>query len=220
VLLSVIIRRGYNVEIYVVGGGMLGANAYLLVSDEGAPGVLIDAGCSISNLSKEVERHASGIAAVLLTHGHFDHIAALEKIIEKYDPKIYIHKNDADMLQDPKENMSDRFIRQGISLKDADVVIDDGDKLSIEGIEISVLHTPGHTMGSCIFIVDNHAFAGDTLFKGSIGRYDFPHSDYDSMVNSLHKIKKTLPKDTIVYPGHGQNTTMEVELAKNPYLQF
>ena len=213
-------RKGYNVEIYVVGGGMLGANAYLLVEKEGAPGVLIDAGCSISNLNKEVERHADGISAVLLTHGHFDHIASLGKIIENYNPKIYIHKNDASMLNDPKENMSDRYTRKGILLKDADVIVSDGDKLNIEGIEIDVMHTPGHTMGSCIFLADNHAFAGDTLFKGSIGRFDFPHSDFESMIRSLAKIKKELPKDTIVYPGHGQSTTMGVELEKNPHLQF
>lgn len=207
-------------EIYVVGGGMLGANAYLLVAEQGAPGVLIDAGCSMSNLSKEVDKHADGISAVLLTHGHFDHIASLGKIIEKYDPKIYIHKNDAAMLKEPAENMSDRYTRKGISLKDADVIVEDGDKININGIDINVMHTPGHTMGSCIFIVDNHAFTGDTLFKGSIGRFDFPHSDFESMVKSLTRIKKEIPKDTIVYPGHGKSTTMGSELEKNPHLRF
>lgn len=207
-------------EIYEVGGGMLGAKAYLLVSQDGAPGVLVDAGCGFSNLNKEVESHANGIAAVLLTHGHFDHIVSLGKIIEKYDPKIYIHKDDAIMLKDPKENMSDRYTREGISLKDADVIITDGDLLNIGGIKINVMHTPGHTMGSCIFVVDNHGFAGDTLFKGGIGRFDFPHSDYEAMMSSLTKIKNELSVDTIVYPGHGENTTMGAELEKNPYLQF
>lgn len=207
-------------EIYVVGGGMLGANAYLLVAEEGAPGVLIDAGCSFSNLNKEVEKHADGISAVLLTHGHFDHIAALEKIIEKYDPKIYIHKNDADMLHKPSENMSDRFLRKVISLKEADVVFEDGDVFNIEGIDIKILHTPGHTMGSSVFLSENNAFAGDTLFKGSIGRYDFPHSSFEDMVESLNKIKKTLIKETVIYPGHGESTTMKEELLKNSFMQF
>lgn len=207
-------------ETHVIGGGMMAANAYLLVAEKGAPGVLIDAGCSTSTLNREVEKHAEGISAVLLTHGHFDHLAALEKIVEQYNPKVYIHENDADMLKDGSENMSDRFMRKSISLNDADVLIKDGDEISIEGIDIKVLHTPGHTMGCCVFLSGGNAFTGDTLFKGSIGRFDFPHSDFESLLTSLNKLKDTLPRETVVYPGHGKHTTMAEELLKNPHLQF
>jgi len=207
-------------EIYTIDGGMLSANSYLIVAKEGAKGVLIDAGCSISSLNKEIEKHTSGLSAVLLTHGHFDHITVLEKIKAQYNPKIYIQKNDAQMLKDPHENMSDRFMRKVMILDEADVLLEDGDNVSIEGLDIKVIHTPGHSMGSSLFLVEGYCFSGDTLFKGSIGRYDFPHSDFESLIASLIKIKETLPNDTVIYPGHGRKTTMEKELSTNPHLQF
>ncbi len=207
-------------NIYTIGGGMLSANAYLLVSEKGAKGVLIDAGCSISSLSKEVEKHTSGVSAVLLTHGHFDHITTLEKIIELYNPEIYIHENDAEMLKNSHENMSDRFMRKSISIDNTFSILKGGEKLSIEGIDINVMHTPGHSMGSCVFWSDDVAFTGDTLFKGSIGRFDFPHSDFESLIKSLNKIKNTFKKDTIIYPGHGKSTVMAEELNHNPHLHF
>ena len=207
-------------EVYVVSGGMFAANAYLVVSHEGSPGVLIDAGCPIAALEKEVEKHADGIAAVLLTHGHFDHIVTLGKIKELYNPKVYIHENDAKMLTDARENMSDRFHRSNLSFGEADVKFKDGDVFSIEGLDFTVLHTPGHSMGSSIFIIENYAFSGDTLFKGSIGRFDFPHSDFESLINSLQKIKEKISEDTVILPGHGKKTTMADELSKNPHLQF
>ena len=155
-----------------------------------------------------------------MTHGHFDHIVALGKIKELYNPKVYIHENDAEMLQNASENMSDRYTRKHLSFDEADVKFKDGDRISAAGLDFKVLHTPGHTMGCSIFIIDNNAFSGDTLFKGSIGRFDFPHSDFESLINSLQKIKEQIPKDTVIYPGHGKKTTMGDELVKNPHLQF
>lgn len=207
-------------EIYTVGGGILAANAYLLVSEENTSGILIDAGCSISALNRVVEKHADGIAAVFLTHGHFDHLICLEKIIEQYNPKVYIHEQEASMIKDASENMSDKFMRKSISLGDADVLLKDDDEIKIHGISIKVIHTPGHSMGSCVFMVEGNAFTGDTLFKGSIGRFDFPHSDFELLLNSLNTIKKILPKDTIIYPGHGKHTTMAEEMINNIHLQF
>lgn len=207
-------------NIHVIGGGMVGANSYLLTADKGSKGILIDAGCSISALKKEVEKHASGIAAVLLTHGHFDHITTLEKIKELYNPKVYIHKDDAKMLGDAHENMSDRFMRKVIAFDEADVLVKDGDELDIEGIKIKVIHTPGHSMGCVIYVIGDNAFTGDTLFKGSIGRFDFPHSNFEMLLNSLITIKKELPNNMKVYPGHGKSTTMAEEMAHNIHLQF
>ncbi|MBN2879359.1 MAG: MBL fold metallo-hydrolase [Clostridia bacterium] len=207
-------------NIHIIGGCLLSANAYLLIAEEGAPGILIDAGCSISALSREIEKHASGLAAVFLTHGHFDHIASIDKVKEKYNPKIYIHENDASLVKNAEENMSDTFMRKSISFDKIDVLMRDGDEFSVEGIGIKVMHTPGHSMGSCIFIIGNNAFSGDTLFKGSIGRFDFPHSDFKSLLASLTRIKETLPNDMVIYPGHGRSTTMADELNKNPHLQF
>ena len=207
-------------ETYVIGGGMLSANAYLLVAEAGKPGILIDAGCSISALNKEVAKYADGIAAILLTHGHFDHIITLGKIKEQYNSKVYIHENDAQMLKDAKENMSEKFTRKDLIFDDADVLMKDGDEISIEGIDIKVMHTPGHSMGSSIFVINGSAFSGDTLFKGSIGRFDFPHSDFELLLSSLQKIKEKIPVDTVIYPGHGKKTTMAEELLKNPHLQF
>ena len=207
-------------NVYTIEGGMLYANSYLVVNQPGEKGVLIDAGCSIAALNKEVEKHTDGIAAVLLTHAHFDHIVTIEKIIEIFSPKIYIHKNDLEMLKNPTENMSDRFLRKHIELKNADVVFSDGDEFDIEGIKIKAMHTPGHTMGSCIYLAEDKAFSGDTLFKGTVGRFDFPHSDFESLLKSLVSIKKEISPETIIYPGHGKKTTMKEELLHNPHLQF
>ena len=207
-------------NVYTIEGGMLYANSYLLSAEQKAKGILIDAGCSISALNKEVEKYTDGIAAVLLTHAHFDHIVGIEKILEQYNPKIYIHENDLEMLKTPSDNMSDRFLRKHIQLKGADVVFTDGAEFEIEGIKIKVMHTPGHTMGSCIYLAEGSAFSGDTLFKGTVGRFDFAHSDFESLLNSLVKIKNNIPPETVIYPGHGKKTTLKDELINNPHLRF
>lgn len=207
-------------DTHIIKLGILGANSYLLCTSPDKPAILIDAGCNVHKVFHIVDKNASGIAAVFLTHGHFDHIHHIDEIRKKYNPKVYLHKDDAHMLIDPKENLSDKFPVKNLIHKEADILINDGDEYTVEGIKIKVMHTPGHTMGSCVFLVDGYAYTGDTLFCNSIGRFDFPHSDFKMMLTSLHNIKTLIPKTTKIYPGHGKSTILKDEIEKNPHLQF
>lgn len=155
--------------------------------------------------------------AILLTHCHFDHIGGVEKVKSFWNCDVIIGKNDADGLQNPQVNLSGLWTDNNISLI-ADRTVSDGDVFNIGPKEIRVIETPGHTVGGVCYIIDDLIFTGDTLFKGSIGRYDLPTSDYGALLNSLKKISK-IKQNLKVYAGHGPTTTLEDERENNPYMR-
>ena len=158
-----------------------------------------------SNLNNFVEEPVD----ILLTHGHFDHIMGLKFLNFKY---VYVHPNDCELIKDYKKNLS--------SLINKKIEFEVKCKNIMELYE--VIHTPGHTMGSCIIKIENYLFTGDTLFADSIGRTDFPGSSEKEMIKSLKILKdylKTLPKDTIIAPGHGTMSSIGEVLISNPYLR-
>ena len=202
-------------KIHTLDVGYLGTNCYA-VSNNGEA-VLIDPGDGFLKIVRFLERENLTLKAVFLTHGHFDHIGAVNAIKEKYKVPVYIHKNDCEMAKNPALNSSYDFGGPEIFC-DPDTFYEDGDKINLIGETFEIIHTPGHTEGGVCIKAEDSIFTGDTLFLGSIGRTDLYKGDYETLMNSLKKLV-LLDKDYKVFPGHGEATTISYEKSKNPFLR-
>ena len=197
-------------------------NCYVLRKDQTATDCLIvDAGLGGGKLIDFLQEHKLNPVAVALTHGHIDHIAAVTMLRQHYrDIKVYIHKLDAEMLTEARQNLS---ILSGEPFKaePADVLVEEKTIIEEAGIKLEVLHTPGHTPGGiCLYSKDKGiVFTNDTLFTDSVGRTDFPGGSMEELINSIKTKLLTLPDETKVYPGHGPITTIASEKTHNPFLQ-
>ena len=202
--------------------GMYQTNCYILRESITAKNCLIiDTGLEADPLVGFLNEHKLNPAAVILTHGHADHIAGLCTLREEYpDTKVYIHKLDAQMLTDKEQNLSGLAGIQ-FNTEPADVLIEEGEVVEEAGIKLEVLHTPGHTQGGIsLYSKDEQIiFVGDTLFADSIGRTDFPGGRMEQLIKSIREKLLGLPEETAVYPGHGPITTIGREKAYNPFLQ-
>lgn len=154
---------------------------------------------------------------ILLTHGHFDHIIGAKSVKEKYGAQVVISKEDEPMLNSSKLSLA-VFCNAPQNNVDADIIVKDGDEITLGEIKIKVMATPGHTSGSVCYIAENCIFSGDTLFYCSCGRTDFPSGSHEQMMSSLQKLK-ALDGDYKVYTGHNNLTTLDFERKNNPYMK-
>lgn len=154
---------------------------------------------------------------ILLTHGHFDHIIGVKSVKEKYGAQVVISKEDEPMLNSSKLSLA-VFCNAPQNNVDADIIVKDGDEITLGEIKIKVMTTPGHTSGSVCYIAENCIFSGDTLFYCSCGRTDFPSGSHEQMMSSLQKLK-ALDGDYKVYTGHNNLTTLDFERKNNPYMK-
>jgi len=202
--------------------GAFETNSYVLRADDQANScIIIDTGLGAAELIDFLEQNNLTPEAVILTHGHADHIAALPTLHEKFHhAKVYVHKLDAEMLTGEKDNLS---MMAGISLTvaPADILVNDGDVIDQAGIKLNIMHTPGHSPGGiCLYAEDEGIiFVGDTLFEGSVGRTDFPGSSPSQLIGSIKQKLFKLPDETVVCPGHGPATTIADEKKHNPFLR-
>jgi hydroxyacylglutathione hydrolase len=196
-------------------------NCYVVRKDESAEECLvIDTGLDSRDMIAFLAQHALTPTAVVLTHGHVDHIAGLAGLRSEYPKlRVYIHKLDAPMLDDSEANLSEMAMMP-FTTPPADVLLEDGDTVDEAGIRLTVLHTPGHTPGGiCLYTeAEGVVFAGDTLFADGIGRSDFPGGDGRQLLESIRTRLLTLPEATAVYPGHAMRTTIGREKACNSFL--
>ena len=194
--------------------GYIGTNCYV-VSDDNGICAIIDCDGNPQPLYNYIAQNQLKPTHILLTHGHFDHIGAVEAVKEKYGCKVYAAEKEAALLADPALNASDMA---SVPLRIyADVSVKNADTISVGDLQFSVLETPGHTQGSVCFLIEKNIFSGDTLFLGSCGRTDFPTGDYQTILSSLQKLKN-LEGDYVVYPGHGPATPLEYERKTNPFM--
>ena len=154
---------------------------------------------------------------ILLTHGHFDHIIGVKSVKEKYGAQVVISKEDEPMLNSAKLSLA-VFCNAPQNNVDADIIVKDGDEITLGKTKIKVMATPGHTSGSVCYIAENCIFSGDTLFYCSCGRTDFPSGSPEQMMSSLQKLK-ALDGDYKVYTGHNNLTTLDFERKNNPYMK-
>jgi hydroxyacylglutathione hydrolase len=210
--------------------GSFAANCYLVAAAPGSECVIIDPGQDAERgIDEMLRKHRCKPVAVLLTHGHIDHVWSVAPVCGAKDVPAYIHPGDRELLSDPARGFPLGPAQQlfgGLTLSEPDDVreLADGAALNIAGLEITVAHTPGHTPGSVVFRAPGQAhgggvlFSGDLLFAGSIGRTDLPGGDYRTIIGSLARVCLPLPADTVVLPGHGPHTTIGAERASNPFL--
>ncbi|HSL07549.1 MAG TPA: MBL fold metallo-hydrolase [Pseudonocardiaceae bacterium] len=209
--------------------GSLQANCFVLAAEAGGPCVVVDPGEGAEKPLDEVLRqHRLDPVAVLLTHGHFDHVFAVTPVCDGHDIPAWIHPEDRVLLSDPMRALSAdarQFFGGRVQLREPREVraLDGGVSLQLAGLTLTVDHTPGHTRGSVTFRSATGdrpglLISGDTLFAGSIGRTDLPGGDHEQMRASLRDKILVLDDDTVVLPGHGPRTTIGRERASNPFL--
>ena len=212
--------------------GMLACNCYVLAPRAGSDAIVIDPGQrALGTLRRILDENRLTPAAVLLTHGHIDHIWSAQKVADTFGCPVFIHPADRFMLADPINGFGPRIGQMifGALFREPRQVIEldrDSDKLDLGGIRVVVDHTPGHTRGSVVFRVPDHdaggselAFTGDTLFKQSVGRTDLPGGSGRDLMSSIVTKLLVLDDDTRVLPGHGESSTIGLERRTNPFLQ-
>ncbi|MDZ4234042.1 MAG: MBL fold metallo-hydrolase [Dietzia sp.] len=209
--------------------GMLACNCYVLAPAAGADAIVVDPGQRAMGPLREIlDEHRLTPAAVLLTHGHIDHMWSAQKVADTYGCAVYIHPDDRFMLTDPIKGFGPRFAQMafGALFREPRQVVEldrDGDKIELSGITVAVDHTPGHTQGSVVFRVadgpEEVAFTGDTLFHQSVGRTDLPGGSGRDLLQSIVTKLLVLDDDTLVLPGHGERTTIGTERRTNPFLE-
>lgn len=197
----------------VFSDGLLSSNTYLVF--DGRDGVVIDAGVPFSSVEKKARELNIEIRALLLTHGHIDHIAYAEEYRKAGIP-VGINKREEYMLAPCRDNLA-KYIGIKFGGSKADFVFNGGDELSFGNLKIKVILTAGHTAGSCCFLVDNVCFTGDTLFCGGVGRTDFPTGSHSELMESIKKKLFVLPDETVICPGHNEESTIRAEKAGNAY---
>jgi len=196
----------------------MAANCYILADEENSLAAVIDPGGDPSLIMNEIKRQGFIVKWIILTHGHGDHIGGVSHLKKMSRAKVAIHENDKDMLTSSEKNLS-VFMGDGFSEDPADVILKGGENLRLGDMVLEIIHTPGHTPGSISIKIGNILFTGDTLFKGSVGRTDFPGGSQRDLIDSIKHKLLTLGDDVRVYPGHGPVTSVEVEKRTNPFIR-
>jgi glyoxylase-like metal-dependent hydrolase (beta-lactamase superfamily II) len=196
--------------------GPMEANCYILYSPDKREGLIIDPGAEGARLIKFIQEKKISIRYIINTHGHPDHIGANRKVKEHTSAPILIHQRDAPMLT-KSESILTLIFPLEYSSPPADTLIKDGDLIECAGMRLKVLHTPGHTPGGISLLTDDSIFTGDTLFAGSVGRFDLPGGSQEVLLNSIRKIL-SLGENLTIYPGHGPSTSVGEELHSNPFI--
>ncbi len=192
------------------------SNSFIAIS--GGQAVLFDCGALPNQISPYLRANKAKLTSIVLTHGHFDHIATLEKLREHYSVPVYIHENDAELLTDSYKNAYKHFFSDYFEVNPAEHTFRDGDFIPVGEERFEVIHTPGHTEGSSCFLCEDHLISGDLIFDGGLGRTDFYGSDVKKMFKSLRRIYELPNADKInLYPGHELITTL-IKALKNNHL--
>ena len=190
----------------------------MVINEEQKKGVVIDPGGDADQILEKIKQKGITIEAIFLTHGHSDHIMAVDEVREVTGAKVYISEADADMLTKASSNLS-VYMGAGREFKAADEFLIDGETITAAGLKFQVVATPGHTKGGICLLCGDTVFCGDTIFSESIGRTDLPGGSYSQILHSIKTKIMVLPDEMKLLPGHGPATTIGWERRRNPFLQ-
>ena len=199
-----------NIERVIVGE--LDTNCYLV--SEGNVAVVIDPGDEAGKILARLGDRK--LAAILLTHGHFDHIGGVAELKKVTGAPVYMHEADVPMVNDGSKSLSIDF-GGSVTPFEVDKTVNDGDELTFGGLNFKVMHTPGHSGGGVVYAIGGVIFGGDLIFKCSIGRYDY--GDFAEEMISIQRVLDSFSDETVIYPGHGPETTVGYEKRFNPYIK-
>ena len=199
--------------------GMVQTNCYIAVHPETKEAVIVDPGDEAARIEDALAQTGAKAKAILLTHGHFDHVTAMEELRRDLGVPVYACEQEQAVLADPDKNLSVQFQGGGLHLK-ADMLLKDGETFEAAGYTFQMLHTPGHTVGGCCYYLpeEEALFCGDTLFCGSIGRTDLPTGSSRDLAHSIREKLMILPDETKLYPGHMDESTIGYEKELNPFI--
>lgn len=205
-----------KIEKFVLGS--MGTNCYLVMNEETKELLIVDPAVCPDYVVSHVKSNGYTPKAVLLTHGHFDHVMGIDGWVKEFDIPVYLHEDEERILADPELNLSELF-GSGYSYHKVNC-LRDGQTLQLAGFTFQVIHTPGHTCGGCCYYekAEGVLFSGDTLFYQSVGRSDFPTGSMSTLVRSIKDRLFCLPDDVMVYPGHNDATCIADEKMYNPYV--
>ena len=195
-----------------------GTNSYLVWEEGTDKAVLVDAGLNTELILDFIRKKGLSLEAVLLTHGHPDHLVGAADVAEATGADVYLNSIEAKVVEMMPEMILAMLGIDELKTPEEFKPLEDGQVLELAGLKIKVLHTPGHSPGSVSFLVDDALFDGDLVFRGSIGRTDFPGGDFGTLIRSVKEKVFVLPPETKVYPGHMGMTTVGLEKRTNPFL--
>jgi hydroxyacylglutathione hydrolase len=187
--------------------GPVGTNCYVVRRDASGDAVVIDPGADVPELPESC-------AGILITHSHWDHLGGVAGYAARTGASVYMPRMEAPVLARPHEWFPDIDLQP----YSADVLLDGGETLDLAGLSFETLSVPGHSPGHVAYYADGARFSGDVLFAGSVGRTDIPHADWPTLVASIRSLIERFPPETVVYSGHGPETTLGAELERNPFL--
>ena len=206
-----------KINIHKITAGPFQENGYIVHSDDNLECIIIDPGDNPELYIKEIENNNLNPIAILNTHGHIDHIHAVQPLKEHYSIPFYIHTNEKMII----DHYLQGCLMYGITPNEKPIVdnwLINENKITIGDYNLEIINTPGHTPGGVCYQINGDIFTGDTLFKNSIGRTDFPGGDYNTLMDSLKLLIEKVPGNTRVHSGHGSSTIIENEVLSNPFL--
>jgi hydroxyacylglutathione hydrolase len=196
--------------------GPIGTNCYVVRTATSADeAVVIDPSGDAGQLQLELAALGAKCAAILITHGHWDHLLGVAELVEGTSAPVYMAADEQALLQNLPDLVPAGVPAQGYT---PDVLLAGDEQLELAGIAFETLRVPGHSPGHLAYHADDSLFSGDVLFAGSVGRIDLPGGDWDTLIETLRALTERFPPETVVYSGHGPPTTLGAELARNPFL--
>jgi glyoxylase-like metal-dependent hydrolase (beta-lactamase superfamily II) len=206
-----------RIQLTVFADDLFAENCYVLERRDSNKAIVIDPGLQYREVLDLIERRGISVERILITHGHFDHVAGVPGLKAATQAGVAMHPNDLAIL-DFKQFSELSFLPVDFASFTPDEDLTNGQRFDFQDLRLTVLHTPGHTQGSVCFVIGLDCFSGDTLFERGIGRTDLPGGDTQKLFASIREVLYGLPPETIVYPGHGPTTTIRAEMLLNPFV--